>query len=96
MDKVPYEMKNFDLDNVVIPEELNELVDTMAENVHDQWSMTRHAQGWVYGPKRDDDKKHHPCLVPFDKLTEEEKVYDVVTAEAVIKFILANGYKISK
>ena len=52
------------------------------------------AAGWKYGPVRDELKKEHPCLVPYEDLTEEEKDYDRATALSTIKYILANGYRI--
>ena len=66
----------------------------MAENVHDVWAATRLAQGWTYGPERDDTEKKHPCLVPYDQLPEEEKVYDRNTSVETLKFIVKNGFDI--
>ncbi len=75
---------------------LQELMETLAENVHDEWMRGRIAAGWTYGPKRDDEKKQTPCMVTYDKLPEEEKEYDRHTAMATIQFILESGYKIIK
>jgi hypothetical protein len=52
--------------------------------------------GWRWGPRRDDAKKEHPSLVPYQKLSEEEKRYDRRTAMETIKTILALGYRIVK
>ncbi len=54
------------------------------------------AEGWRYGPRRDDAKKCHPSLVPYKDLSESEKDYDRNTALETLKVILALGYKISK
>lgn len=79
-----------------LPEELNLLVEQMAKNVHEVWSAGRIADGWTYGEKRDDEKKTHPCLVPYEELPEYEKEYDRNTAISTLKFILAQGFSIIK
>lgn len=85
-----------DTNDVVLPEELNQLAEQMAKNVHEIWSQTRIAQGWTYGSERNDTEKKHPCLVPYEELPEEEKVYDRNTSIETLKFIVSNGYEIKK
>lgn len=72
------------------------LVEEMAKNVHEVWSKTRIEQGWTYGEKRDDVLKQHPCLVPYEELPEEEKVYDRNSSVETLKLIMKLGFKISK
>ncbi len=91
-----YTPKPIDTKNIVLSEELLSLTEKIAENVHDVWSAQRIAQGWIYGEKRDDDKKTTPCLVPYAELTEQERDYDRSTALETIKLIVALGYKIEK
>ena len=57
---------------------------------------TRIEQGWTYGEKRDDVLKQHPCLVPYEELPEEEKVYDRNSSVETLKLIMKLGFKISK
>lgn len=83
-------------DDVKLPESLKKLVEVMAENTHEVWAATRIAQGWTYGPERNDGEKKHPCLVPYDELPESEKEYDRNTAIETIKLIIKLGYKIEK
>ena len=78
------------------PKELEYLVEEMAKNVHEVWSKTRIEQGWTYGEKRDDVLKQHPCLVPYEELPEEEKVYDRNSSVETLKLIMKLGFKISK
>ena len=85
-----------DTSDVVIPESLHELTEAMAENVHEVWSQGRMDDGWSYGETRDDAKKKHPCLVPYEELPEEEKEYDRHTSQETIKFLLKSGYSIVK
>lgn len=82
--------------NIELPDELIPLVEEMAKNVHEVWSMTRIQQGWKYGVERNDKLKLHPCLVPYELLSEEEKVYDRNTAISTLKLILKLGFKIEK
>lgn len=86
----------FDDKNVPIPEELEPLKEALARNVHEVWAAGRLAAGWKYGPVRDDERKEHPCLIPFEDLPEEEKDYDRATALSTIRFILSKGYHLSK
>lgn len=82
--------------DVVLSEDLVELTEKIAENVHEIWSSGRISQGWTYGEKRDDFKKTTPCLVPYSELSEEEKEYDRNTAMETLKLIVSLGYKIEK
>lgn len=91
-----YKPKPIDTSNIVLPKEIEELTEQIAENVHENWAVERMADGWVYGEKRDDEKKTTPCLVPYDELSEREKDFDRITAMQSIKTILALGYKIEK
>lgn len=85
-----------DTSGVVLPQEIQALIEEIALNTHDVWAQSRIEAGWTYGPERNDALKHHPCLVPYDQLSEDEKLYDRQTATEVIKLILSLGYRISK
>lgn len=68
----------------------------MAKNVHEVWAQTRISQGWKYGAERNDALKHHPCLVPYEELSESEKEYDRNTSVETLKLILKLGFEIEK
>lgn len=85
-----------DTSTVRLPKEIEELTELLARNTHENWARQRLADGWRYGPRRDDDKKEHPGLVPYEKLSEKEKEYDRRTAIETLKTILAMGYRIEK
>lgn len=85
-----------DTSAVVLPAELVELTEKIAENVHEVWAQGRIREGWVYGPVRNDATKETPCLVPYDALPEMEKDYDRNTAMETIKLIMQLGYRIQK
>ena len=91
-----YKPSPIDTSNIELPQDLMELTEKIAENVHENWSVGRIADGWTYGEERDDKKKTTPCLVPYSELPEEEKAYDRNTALQTLKLIVAMGYKISK
>ncbi len=60
------------------------------------WAQTRIAQGWRFGETRDDAKKLHPCLIPYEELSEAEKDFDRNTAVETLRLILSLGFKIEK
>lgn len=47
-----------------------------AEDSHANWLATRQAQGWRYGPVKDERARTHPCMVPFDDLPEVQRAKD--------------------
>jgi ryanodine receptor 2 len=89
-----YTPKPIDTRGLELPLELHTLTERLAENAHDLWAAERLAQGWTYGPQRDDHKKLHPCLVPYSQLPDAERKFDRVTAIGTLKAILALGYSI--
>lgn len=85
-----------DTTDVKLPMELESLVEEMAKNVHEVWAQTRISQGWSFGEERNDATKKHPCLVPYEELSEEEKTYDRNTSVQTLKLILKFGFKITE
>ena len=91
-----YVPQPMDTSDIQLPDELNVLIEQMAQNVHEVWAESRIAQGWSYGEERNDTLKHHPCLVPYEELPEVEKAYDRDTALGTLKLISKLGFKITK
>ena len=91
-----YKPEPINTDDVVLDSDITELSELIARNTHEVWSLGRINDGWTYGEKRDDEKKHHPCLIPYEELTEEEKDYDRNTSLETLKLIIKLGYKITK
>ena len=83
-----------DTTDVKLPEELEQLVEKMSKNVHEVWAENRIKQGWTYGEQRSDELKTHPCLIPYEDLSEEEKEYDRNTSIGTLKLIMKLGFKI--
>lgn len=96
MDNLKYIPQPVDTSEVHLPETLQNLAETMAKNVHEVWAKNRMAQGWKYGAQRDDEHLMHPCLIPYEELSEEEKEYDRNTAMETLKLILKLGFKIER
>lgn len=96
MNKNNYTPHPIDTKNVGLPMELQALAEDIAKNVHEVWASGRMKDGWTYGEECNDAEKKHPCLVPYEDLSEEEKEYDRNTSIETIKLILTLGFKISK
>jgi hypothetical protein len=79
-----------------LPPDLVCLVRALARNAHEIWATPRIVDGWRYGPVRDDARKTHPCLIPYDELPESEKEYDRKAATETLKVILALGYVLTR
>lgn len=91
-----YDPSPADTDGIELDSDLNDLMELLAENVHEEWARKRMDEGWRYGKRRDDALKLHPCLVPYDALPESEKEYDRKTAAITLKLIRKLGYEIRK
>ena len=96
MAKQNYTPNPIDTSSVVLPEELAPLAEELAKNVHEVWAKTRIEQGWTYGDTRDDLRKQHPCIVPYDELSEGEKEVDRNTSQETLRLIIKLGFKITK
>jgi RyR domain len=89
-----YQPRPIDTSSVTLTEDLVALTERLAENAHDHWAKQRFADGWTYGPQRNDAKKESPCLVPYADLPDSEKTYDRQAALETLKAILKLGFKI--
>ena len=96
MNKINYTPQPIDTKDVVLPEELNELAEMISKNVHEVWAAGRIKDGWTYGEVRNDAEMKHPCLVPYEELTETEKEYDRNTAFETLRLITKLGFRIKK
>ena len=91
-----YIPKPIDLSDVELTEDLNELREAIAENAHEIWAENRQAEGWTYGPQRDDQLKQTPDMVPYSQLPEGEKEYDREMAMKTIKLLKKLGFDLIK
>ena len=91
-----YKPRPKDTADISIPKELQPLVEYLAKNVHEVWALNRISEGWTYGDNRDDNKRTHPSLVPYEQLSESERDYDRNTVICTIKFIFKKGYIVTR
>lgn len=89
-----YTPQPIDTSDIILPPQLEQLIEDIAKNVHETWAKNRINDGWCYGKTRNDALKHHPCLIPYEQLSEEERDYDRKTALATLKTIYKLGFKI--
>ena len=67
----------------------------MAESFHEQWSITKIEGGWIYGEQGiDENRRYHDCLKPFKNLNEDQQYVEIMTADEILKTIVALGYSI--
>ena len=91
-----YTPNPIDTSDVQLSEDILQLGEELAKNTHEVWAKERVSQGWSYGSERNDTEKKHPCLVEYEELSDEEKVYDRNTSMETLKCIIKLGYKIEK
>jgi hypothetical protein len=53
------------------------------EQQHIEWLRIKDEDGWRYGPKKDAQKKTHPCFLPYDELPPEQRAKDTLFATVV-------------
>ncbi len=85
-----------DTSTVELPEEILDLAEVLSKNIHEVWAKQRIDDGWEYGEKRNDRLKQHPGIIPYEELSEAEKVYDRNTAMETLKVISKLGFTIKE
>jgi len=93
-----YDPCPINLDDVEIDDNLNDLIDAIAENAHDVWAYERMKQGYIYAPENNSDPEKGPLankdLRPYSELPETEKDYDRKMAISTLKLATRLGFKI--
>jgi transposase InsO family protein len=51
-------------------------LEQLAELEHHRWMAERRLSGWQHGPTRDNLRRRHPDLVPWDQLPEASRRFD--------------------
>lgn len=91
-----YSPRSIDVSDVILSDDIIELREAIAENAHEVWAENRRAEGWTYGPERNDALKQTPDMVPYAQLPESEKLYDREMAMQTISLMRKLGYDILK
>lgn len=84
------------IEDVVLPKEIEELTEYIAENAHEEWAKDKIKKGWTFGPKRNVVLKQSFDLVPYCELLDSEKEYDRKMAMNTLKVLYKMGYTIEK
>lgn len=45
---------------------------------HENWMKFKADHGWVFGIIKDDVRKQHPCMVPYEELPADQKIKDAL------------------
>jgi serine phosphatase RsbU (regulator of sigma subunit) len=70
-----------------------EEVETMARVEHMRWSWEKRLNGWTLGEVKDDIKKTHPSLIPYEQLSESEKEKDRELVKLIPAFLQDIDYE---
>jgi hypothetical protein len=74
----------------------SQTLEMLAEAKHEQWIKSKLDDGWAYAPKTNKAKKLHKCLVPWEKLPQEEKEKDRDLVRGIPAILARAGYAIVK
>ncbi|WP_435154388.1 RyR domain-containing protein [Amycolatopsis sacchari] len=71
-------------------------VERLAVAEHERWVAERRADGWRYGAERDNQRKLHPDLRPWEELGEAERQKDRNVVLALPEILADAGYRIER
>jgi hypothetical protein len=71
-------------------------MEQLAQREHDRWMKERESAGWRYAPVRDNARKFHPSLVPWEALPESEKEKDRAVVRSLPTLIETAGLRLQK
>lgn len=60
--------------------------DLTPEQSHAKWFAHKYDEGWQWGPVKDEQKKLHPCMLPYEHLPEFQKRKDLLFRNIVKAF----------
>ncbi len=70
-----------------------EFLEKLSEMEHRRWMAERLMGGWSYGLKRDNRKKIHDLLIPYEQLAFEEKDKDKDMIQNIKNLVTSAGWK---
>ncbi len=66
-------------------------VERLAKREHERWLRREVKTGWRYGDPRDDARRLHPCIRPWEELPEDERDKDRLIVVELPKIVEAAG-----
>ena len=92
-----YNPQPVDVSKIKLNDDLEELIELIAENAHDTWAVEKFQAGYTYAPldkQGHEEKGHNHYLVPYFLLKESDKEPDRSMATSTIKLIKRLGYRL--
>lgn len=71
-----------------------ESLERLAELEHRRWMAEKHLAGYLFGDSRDEDRMWHPDLVPWDRLSDEDREKDRNIVREIPGLLALQGEKI--
>jgi len=71
-------------------------IEKLAKMEHERWMHEKLDNGWQFAKKTDRATKLHKSLIPWDKLSEDEKEKDRVLVKGIPKILAKAGYTMIK
>src|SRR5215471_3702502 len=89
-----YAPEPIDTSGVELPQDLQILIERLAENAHEVWARKRVSEDWTYSQEKNAERKQTPWLVPYCELPEAEKDTDRQVIRESLKAAYALGWSI--
>ncbi|MFW6437957.1 MAG: RyR domain-containing protein [Armatimonadota bacterium] len=71
-------------------------IEGMARMEHERWCAERRRQGWKHGAERDNKRKLHPDLVPWEELPEAAREKDRVMVRDLPALLAKAGFQVER
>ena len=82
--------------NETISKFKNDEIEKLAKMEHERWMQEKLSNGWQYSKKTNRSKKLHKSLIPWEKLSEDEKEKDRSLVKGIPRILSEAGYSIIK
>jgi hypothetical protein len=80
----------------ILPDFTDPEVERMAELEHGRWNIERLRDGWRFAKTRDDSRKLHNYIVPWEALPEDIKDYDRAAVRAFPEILAKAGLEVRR
>lgn len=58
--------------------------DVLPADLHASWLSQKASEGWTYGEAKDFEAKTHPCMLPYDQLSDTQRAKDRIFRATVL------------